>query len=112
MSNEKVSEEIKEIKNDLFRQSMRISHLENFLLTDVKELSKKLNETNQFYKMEIFKLNRKWTTKLEFLENKFSGRIVNIISEISRIIDDEITPLSEKMKKMSNLNVYGEDVVG
>ena len=79
----------------------------DFLLTDVKELRKKLNESNQFNEMEIFKLNRNLTSNLEFLEDKFSGRIGNIISEISRIIDDEIIPLIEKMEKISNLNVYG-----
>ena len=62
--------------------------------------------------MEIFKLNRNLTSSLEFLEDKFSGRIGNIISEISRIIDDEITSWSEKMEKISNLNVYGKDIVG
>ena len=107
---EKVCEEVPEMRNELLRQSTRIRHLENFLITDVKEL--KMNETNQFCEMEIFKLNKNLTQNLEFLEDKFSGRIGNIISEISRIIDEEITPLSEKIKKISNSKAYGEDVVG
>ena len=102
---EKVCEEVKEMRNEILRQSTRIRDLENLLLTDAKELSKKMSETNQFYEMEIFKLNKNLTQNLEFLGDKFSGRI-------SRIIDDEITPLSEKIEKISNFNEYGEDVVG
>ena len=109
---EKVSEEIKEIRNELLRQSMQIKKFEDFLLSDVKELRRKLNESNDFYELEILKLSRNLTSNFEFLEDKFNGRIGNIISEICRIIDDEITPLSEKMEKISNLNVYERDVVG
>ena len=107
---EKVSEEIKEIRNKLLRQSMQIRKLEDFLLSDVKELRRKLDESND--EMEILKLSRNLTSNFEFFEDKFNGRIGNIISETCRTIDDEITPLSEKMEKISNLNVYERDVVG
>ena len=112
LSNKLGNAEIKEIRNDLFKHSLRIRHFEDFLLSDVKQLRKRLDESIHYNEMEILKLNREITTEIDFFSDKFYGRIGNILNEIARIIDDKILPVNEKLEKISNFNTYDRDVVG
>ena len=82
------------------------------MLSEVKQLRKRLDESIHFHEMEILKLSRIITTEIDFLSVKFEGRMGNILSKIARIIDDEILPITEKLEKISNLNIYDRDVVG
>ena len=88
---------IEDIESFLFRLSTRVKHLEEIMPQNLDRIQRTLNDSIKTNEMSILKLDKRITSDLEFLEDKFKGRLAIVRSEIDRILDEEVIPLSEKI---------------
>lgn len=104
-----IFKEIQEIKNELYRQSMRNKHMEDLLSSEVKQTKKKLQDFIESTEMNIIKLNTFVQSEINFLDDKLMGRLNNISIEINRILEEEISSINQKIERIKIVN---RDVIG